>query len=646
MTTTGEAPSPAQGGASHTRSFLFADLRGYTEYAETHGDHAAAALLAGYRPLVREAVERSEGAEVKTEGDSFYVVFDSASAAVSCGLAIVKAAGAQAEADPDHPIRVGVGIHAGETVETTEGYVGSAVNIAARVGAVAAAGEVVVTDTVRSLTRTFLDVRFVPLGARPLKGVSEPIALFHVEEVATPGRLRAPPASRPRGRSRMPALVALVALVALAALAAAVFLVAIVPGSPPGPTPTPGSAGPSVAGSPAASGVLAQASAPAPTPRPSPPASMTASRVHHTATRLYDGRVLITGGHGNPNGVLASAELYDPRTGAFTVTGSMHVGRALHTATLLSDGRVLITGGTYGSGILASAELYDPRTGAFTNTGSMTEPRSQHTATLLSDGRVLIAGATGDPKGVLASAELYDPESGTFGPAGWMTMATLASKATLLSDGRAIVTGGIFRSPPGTSDPRLEPYDRILPPKCVGLVEVYDPRSDRFSSAGIMTANRCDHTVTLLRDGRLLIVGGEGGGEGVGADALASAELYDPKTGVFTATGSLAAPRGVHSASLLHDGRVLIVGGTGVEGDALASAEIHDPETGAFTATGSLAVARSGHTATLLSDGHVLIAGGSPNGDEGPPFLASAELYDPNTGAFSLIGSPAAPGSE
>ena len=83
---------------SAMKSFLFADLRGYTDFVEAHGDHAAAALLDGYRGLVRAAVAEQQGAEVKTEGDSFYVVFESASAAVRCGLRIVAGAAAAAPA--------------------------------------------------------------------------------------------------------------------------------------------------------------------------------------------------------------------------------------------------------------------------------------------------------------------------------------------------------------------------------------------------------------------------------------------------------------------------------------------------------------------------------------------------------------------
>ena len=167
--------------SSRTNGFLFSDLRNYTKFVEAHGDAAAAAYLDRYRRLVRREVAEFGGAEIKTEGDSFYVVFPSASSAVQCGLAIVRATADEARETGEAPITVGVGVHAGETVETEEGYVGSAVNIAARVCSQAAAGEVLVTDTVRGLIRTSAAVRFVERGQRKLKGIEEPVALYRVE---------------------------------------------------------------------------------------------------------------------------------------------------------------------------------------------------------------------------------------------------------------------------------------------------------------------------------------------------------------------------------------------------------------------------------------------------------------------------------
>jgi class 3 adenylate cyclase/Tol biopolymer transport system component len=198
------AAAPEAGGRHLTRGFLFSDLRGYTAFTEAHGDEAAATLLDAYRRLVRDVVRRSGGAEIKTEGDSFYVVFPSASDAVRCGLAIVAAAASARTKSPGQPIAVGIGIHAGETAETAEGYVGSAVNLAARICAQAAAGEVLVSDTVRGLTRTSSEVTFAARGRRRLKGIAEPMAVYAASAASAGdlGQGAGPPGRRP-GTTRL-----------------------------------------------------------------------------------------------------------------------------------------------------------------------------------------------------------------------------------------------------------------------------------------------------------------------------------------------------------------------------------------------------------------------------------------------------------
>lgn len=160
------------------RGFLFSDLRRYTAFVERHGNQAAAELLDAYRGLVRAEVARQRGSEIRTEGDSFYVAFPSAQRAVACGLDIVAAADRHNQAHPGLPISVGVGIHAGETIERPDGYIGSAVNLAARVCAQARTGEVLVTGTVRELTRSGSPLTFTARGSHRLKGVTETVALF------------------------------------------------------------------------------------------------------------------------------------------------------------------------------------------------------------------------------------------------------------------------------------------------------------------------------------------------------------------------------------------------------------------------------------------------------------------------------------
>lgn len=178
----------ANDGASIARGFLFADLRGYSAFVERRGDRAGVQLLTAYRDVVRRVVPRFNGAEIRTEGDSFYVVFTSPSSALECGLAILDEA--RRSTIPDGTkIAVGIGVHAGETMELDDGYVGSAVNIAARLCSIAAAGELLTSEAVRSLTRSYLDVLFISVGHRRLKGIAGSVPVYRVLPAgATPSR--------------------------------------------------------------------------------------------------------------------------------------------------------------------------------------------------------------------------------------------------------------------------------------------------------------------------------------------------------------------------------------------------------------------------------------------------------------------------
>jgi hypothetical protein len=241
--------------------------------------------------------------------------------------------------------------------------------------------------------------------------------------------------------------------------------------------------------------------------------------------------------------------------------------------------------------------------------------REFHTATLLSDGTVLVAGGDDGTNGV-AAAETFTPDTKDFLLAGDLNTARTQHTATLLSDGKVLVAGGF-----GANGQALT------------SAELYDPVSEQFTPTGSMTVQRASHTATLLADGTVLITGGLH--DNSTTQTTASAELFDPATGTFTATGSMSSARGNHAAALLTGGKVLVAGGQATDGSVLQSAEIYDPAAGTFSATGDMTTPRELLTATTLADGGVLIIGG----DDITSTASTAELFDPAAGTFALHGS-------
>ena len=224
-------------------------------------------------------------------------------------------------------------------------------------------------------------------------------------------------------------------------------------------------------------------------------------------------------------------------SGVFENTGSLGSARVAHTATLLPNGKVLVAGGYDGANALASAELYDPASGSWTATGSLADARERHTATLLPNGKVLV-------EGFLTSAELYDPASGTWTATGSLTTQG-SETATLLPNGKVLVTVTVSE-PFGTTPTRAE---------------LYDPASGTWTTTGSLTTKRFEHTATLLPNGKVLVAGGYLTTGAPPVIVLETAELYDPASGTWTATGSLNTARDAHTATLLPNGKVLVAGG-------------------------------------------------------------------------------------
>src|SRR5438093_602145 len=275
--------------------------------------------------------------------------------------------------------------------------------------------------------------------------------------------------------------------------------------------------------------------------------AMAEARSSHWAVRLHDGRVLVAGGI-NAMTRLATAELFDPGTGAWSSVANMNFPRLGHAAVLLGDGRVLVIGGARSNNVVepavgGSAEIFDPVAGTWTLTGPLNVPRNSPAAVVLQDGRVLVAGG-GDRSGHMwSSAELFDPTSGTWTPTGTLSVGRQAPAGALLPDGRVLVTGGRFSG------------------ALLDGAEVFDPGTGMFSDAGTMTSPRIDHTATRLTDGRVLLAGG------LAIGGLSSAEIFAISTSTNHAPVAVAGAgvTAAEGATVQFDGSA----SSDLDGDAL-----------------------------------------------------------------------------
>ena len=216
-------------------------------------------------------------------------------------------------------------------------------------------------------------------------------------------------------------------------------------------------------------------------------------------------------------------------------------------------------------------------------------------------------------------------ERGRFEPAGPMTLPRVRHSATLLADGRVLVAGGATwreRSLPDGARTFLQP---------VTASELWDPVRRKWTPTGDMSGERQDHTATRLADGRVLVCCGNSR-EGLQLDAVGTAELWSPATGQWTETASLSPPRAEHAATLLRDGRVLVTGGQTMS-RRLRTASVWDPSSGRWSSVASMPSPRVDHEMRVMKDGRVLVFGGV--GDDAEPFPLHALIWDPALDVWS-----------
>jgi N-acetylneuraminic acid mutarotase len=300
---------------------------------------------------------------------------------------------------------------------------------------------------------------------------------------------------------------------------------------------------------------------------------------------LANGQVLVAGGEDAQSNRIGAAELYNPSTGKWTVTGSLATPRIDHTATLLANGEVLVAGGV-GTTYTATAELYNPATGQWTATGSMTMPRAFGGAALLRNGEVLMAGGSNLDGTSNNTAELYNPATGK-----WTATTNMPSghnsSATLLPSGKVLVIGG-------------------------GGV-LYDPSTAQWTATGALYYGITGGSAALLASGDVLAYGNK--------FSCYAAQFFNPSTNTWARTiGQCGNNTSYGPLVLLATGKVLLAGDEitySGHTSPTSRCSLYDPSTNTWTSTGSLLQA-SRRTATLLPNGKVLSVGGS-----------DAELYTP-----------------
>jgi hypothetical protein len=330
-----------------------------------------------------------------------------------------------------------------------------------------------------------------------------------------------------------------------------------------------------------------------------------------------------------PEQVEAQAAVQARYRDRFRALAPSSVARSGHVAAALGDGRAMILGGNTSESINVpdsdTSQVFDPVTETLSPGPQIlfTAEAGLFTslAELSSGDFLLVGGGLNSGPGGGVATQAFSSMGQRFVRVGSaVTPRRVDARATPLADGGALLTGGAG-----------------LPP--LGPVDRYDAGIGEWRAAGALLFPRFEHTATLLKDGRVLIVGGvvccEITRTSTRETVTATAEIYDPAQDAYVQTGSLSAARASHAAALLSDGRVLVTGGVGNDPAVPPlGAEIYDPSTGEFTPAGDLPIPRQSHAAVALTDGRVLVVGGAdPSSQAGIP---ATEIFDPATNRWSV----------
>jgi hypothetical protein len=297
-------------------------------------------------------------------------------------------------------------------------------------------------------------------------------------------------------------------------------------------------------------------------------AELSQPRAYASAVALSNGKILVVGGFDRsaPEVMNERSELVDPATGDVTLLPQPLLGRVHQTMTPAWEDLVVVAGGvewreTYWSPV-DRVDVFRPSQRGWVIGASLRHKRSDHAATALQDGRVLVTGGNANTT-LLSSTEIYNARTDRWTEAAPMPRARTQHSAVTLVDGRVLVAGGIDAEGAATD-----------------TTFIYDPRTDSWADGPLMTIARLQQVLVPLPSGDVLIAGGDGAASG-------TSEVYRFSEGRFVASGTLVTPRLVAQGAALPDGRVVLSGGLPLrmhEFAPLSSVEIWDPKTGLWTA--------------------------------------------------------------